>query len=242
MLSDMDMILAIRHRLGLYVAYDLSLAHSCGLCGQASPSSSPSSLPRWQHDHFHSCQVLRGGVVTTRHNRVLRLVGQLAREAHCYYWEEPRALDSQGGRKGRTTIGQSIRPDAIISTHDERFMIDVSVINPTSESYSIGKPGAAARSREQQKTRKYKQLAELEQCKFVPFVLESYGTWGRSATKLLRVLSEQYSQDENLARVWYRRAIVAVTFALQAGNAWVGWSGATRWRSQQVHRVRRVVH
>ena len=80
------------------------------------------------HDHFHSCQQLRGSAATSRHNRILKLLGQMVREVGCSWWAEPRDLHGN-------SLGESIdlRPDAIVTTHDAR-MVDVSVINPTSES------------------------------------------------------------------------------------------------------------
>src|SRR4051794_19692731 len=82
------------------------------------------------------------------------------------------------------------RPDAVITGCIERWMIDVSVINPTSRSYK-GTASGRAPAREAQKSKKFDELAAREQATFVPFVLETYGTWGADALEFLRTLADE---------------------------------------------------
>jgi hypothetical protein len=157
----------------------------------------------------------------------------LVREAICSWWEEPRIYG------GRPEDEPNRRPDAIVASHTVRYMIDVSVINPTAKSYLP--TGKYAAHREKQKTKRYKQLARSEGCEFVPFVMESYGAWGEEATNFLRKISDEYSSDEEEAAAFYRRAVCALSFALQSGNAHVAGVGCIRTHGRRVGTVRAVL-
>src|SRR4051812_11141495 len=66
---------------------------------------------------------------------------------------------------------------------------DVSVINATAPSHfkvAIKGPLAAAYKREQEKKKKYDELADASECDFIPFVLEAHGAFGKSAQQIVK--------------------------------------------------------
>jgi len=234
-ISNDDYALAIRHRLGLFpTADDVNKLHvSCKLCGKKI----------LRYDHYHTCVPLRGSVGTDRHHHVLHAVGSLAREAGCSFWAEPHLFDdyrsthtSKGVRRRwrefkKKDNDNGIRPDAYIASRTQHYLIDVSVVNPTSHSYIKSDASlkyGTTEKREQDKIEKYKALAEQRGCEFIPFVLESYGAWGKEALTFLRTLSYSYSEDEKAQSSFYRHAVSTISIALQQGNAFISTLGNTR--------------
>src|SRR6185437_9818986 len=203
-----EYVLALRHRLGLMPTSDDrdKLKVECRLCHKTALS----------HDHYHSCPLLRGAQVTDRHRHVLDVIGMLVRLAKCRFWYEPQLYDlAKKRRKPRPhnyapteeqlleDAWQGTRPDAIVTTPSKRYMIDVSVINPTSAAYI--KSAAAIKqgwpeAREKSKKERYGDLPESMSCTFVPFVLDSYGAWGTEATSFLRALSDTAHMDDKKQR------------------------------------------
>ena len=228
-MSDHNLVFALRHRLGLYPRQSLTAyAHMrCLLCDGAMP----------QHDHFHSCRPLRGSIVTDRHNAMLKVLATLTREAHCNFWLEPRIVAPGGRRRPRQASRHPPRLHHVTRIH--RSMLDVSVTNPTSPSYL--RPGNERHCRDVEllKVHKYRDLALADGCEFVPFVMESYGTWGQQAVHFLRELAASHSNDPEAAAAFYRRSVAACSFALQAGNPHVASMGSLRHRTEEVHAARR---
>ena len=112
------------------------------------------------------------------------------------------------------------RPDAQVNFVHENVMIDASVTHPSSPSLcqgAAGKPLSAAEIREKQKIAKYDGLAKSEECRFVPFVLESFGSFAIKFIRELRQSSIEPHAATNPIAVAYIVRILAVT--LQAGNA-----------------------
>jgi hypothetical protein len=212
-ISDSDFIFALRHRLGMQPLPTSRWPADCSLCKERGI----------RFDHCHSCPILRGSVVSHRHNMLVRAVAGLCREVGNFAWEEPRLQAPDHGE----------RPDIIVAGKHDRVMIDCSVINPSSPSYGGGARGLAAR-REGQKLLKYKQLAEEAGCTFVPFVLESYGTIGAQARKFLKALALEATEDvededvQRVTRQFMERAMRVISFALQRGNGIVSAFGAVR--------------
>ena len=116
-----------------------------------------------------------------------------------------------------------------------RWLIDVSIVHPTSPYYMRLERKSEAMSwiarREQAKMTKFRALALEEKRVMVPFVMESYGQWGILATAFLRTISREVDARERQARAWYGHAIRAISFALQKGNAHVHSDGIMRIRS-----------
>ena len=226
-IDNLSIVAALRHRLGLPPADDLP--RNCPFKGCHQDATA--------FDHFHACAYLRGSVCTHRHNKIVRVLRDLSKEAGMYCQIEPHL----NPRTGVHSDDRRKRPDAIISGAEARWMVDVSITTPTCQSFLLdgeGKKGRAE-SREQQKTLKYGAIATAERCTFIPFVLESYGTMGTQAYTLLKAMAKQYAaqafahEDEDTQkaeRAYLSRALRAISFALQWGNAYIGLDGASRSR------------
>ena len=218
-MSDQDMAIALSFRLGLRPARVAQLAR-CRL------SSCKCETPPF--DHAMVCPGIVGGEGTVRHNFVLNDLCTTARRAGCGVWEEPAIVGPGDRRDARTQRGT--RPDAIITFIHGRIMIDVSIIHTTSPSYLERKQPASAADREHEKREWMEWVAHRDGCTFEPFVMESYGTFGARAFKLLRKIANHSSQDTNLRNSFYRDAVASLSIALQRGNA--NMIAHHAWRSQ----------
>ena len=68
-------------------------------------------------------------------------------------------------------------------------MLDVAVTHPASPSRTSSTPlAAAAAYTEKAKYSKYTALAARQAATFLPFVLESYGAFGKRANEVLKIL------------------------------------------------------
>ena len=200
----------------------------CAECGCAEPP----------FDHWQSCLQVRGRFVTHRHNFILNTLGTLIRDCNGAVWIEPRVITAAGRRSAGDQRG--LRPDAIAATATARYMIDVSVVHPTAPSYAH-RPKSAA-TREADKVRVYGAYSQREGCVFVPFVLESYGAWGARAADFLHVLSRAASPDPLVTSAYYRRACVAISVALQRGNAHIPIDGIRASRVRHTQAAPRFIH
>ena len=106
-LSDMEFRYAVRHRLGL--APHSNLPARC-VCGASLEVAS------W---HFHCCPKLRPRAITHRHNQLVQLLASLFRHAGALVQVEVKSSGDE-----RT------RPDLEIVLHDQRLVVDVSVVHP----------------------------------------------------------------------------------------------------------------
>lgn len=114
-------------------------------------------------------------------------------------------------------------------------MIDASITHPSAPSLcrpAAARPLAAAQRREKLKESKYSAIARDEECQFVPFVMESYGSLGKQAFKFLKEVS--YHSNISLLPVTTIQMVRALSVCLQTGNAFVLLSGcmqAREWKS-----------
>jgi hypothetical protein len=124
-----------------------------------------------------------------------------------------------------------IRPDAIVVSSLNKYMIDVSIVNPTSPTYVATEASmkkGTPECREKWKKDKYGSLPESQGCIFVPFVLDSYGAMGEEASHFLVALSRLVSVHESKQREFMNFCICAISFALQQGNAFISSAGTLR--------------
>lgn len=128
------------------------------------------------------------------------------------------------------------RPDAQVNFSRGNIMIDASITHPSAPSLcrsAAARPLAAAKRREKLKESKYSTIARDEECQFVPFVMESYGSFGKQAFKFLKEVS-YHSNDTSLLPVTTIQMVRALSICLQTGNAFVLLSGcmqAREWKS-----------
>ena len=83
------------------------------------------------------------------------------------------------------------RPDAQVHLAYENVMIDVAIIHPAAPTYcrsAAASALAASKRREKDKIAKYRDLAREEECRFIPVILETFGSFGPQATNFLKEL------------------------------------------------------
>jgi hypothetical protein len=204
--------IAMRHRLGL------SPPHAYGsrcACGRSWSSIRP--------DHHHTCRTT-AAALTARHNHVLQVLASIAREAGMDVTVEPRPEHGAGRRSDDDT--DRIRPDLKLRGYYGVTLIDVSIVHPSAASYMVRAattPLAAATIRERQKRAKYDQLARDSGAQFVPFVFESFGSFGRGVRQTLAIIAREaaHFQSEEFTAAFHARALNRLCAALQIGNAMV---------------------
>jgi len=163
-LSDAHFRVACRLRLGLPPQDNLPPTCQCGLNLKSDPL------------HFLSCKRIKRSAVTQRHNMVLQRLSHLLQQAGGSVYIEPNWFEGK-------------RPDAQVNFSRGNTMIDVSITHPSAPSLcrsAAARPLAAAKRRENLKECKYSSIARDEECQFVPFVMESYGSLGKQAFKFLK--------------------------------------------------------
>lgn len=208
-LKDNHFRVAARLRLGLPPQDDLP--RRC--CCRAPLPSDPM--------HFLSCNLLKP-MTTFRHDAIVRILAMLARKAGATCYVEPRFCEG-------------IRPDIHIVFPSTKFLVDVSVVHPAAPTYAPRShiPLFSALCRERDKTTKFAKLASEEKAQFVPFVLETFGGWGRQATKLISDIASLAVESKSISVTGddVRGDMVRViAIALQAGNSSVLLNGCMRTR------------
>ena len=171
--------------------------------------------------HFFSCLMMKAST-TFRHDHIVRVLSMLVRRAGGACYVEPRFYDG-------------IRPDLHVVFPSNKILIDVSVVHPAALTYAQNAHVQlfAASARERDKTTKFKDLTQAEEACFIPFVLETFGAWGRRAVKLISdITSLAAEQKGNLASCPDVRGemIRTLAVALQIGNAGVLLNGCLRAR------------
>jgi hypothetical protein len=141
------------------------------------------------------------------------------------------------------------RPDATVHFAHENSMIDCSITHPSAPSFcqaAAGRALSAASRREKQKIAKFGPLARAEGSRFVPFVLESFGSFGDQAIKYIREI-RQNSIEPHATPITSAYMVRILAVCLQAGNAFTLLSGclqAREWgtavRRQRAFVVERV--
>jgi hypothetical protein len=220
-LNDTAMSIAIRSRLQIVPRNDmidntngmLKDTIICGLCSKSMLTIADTC------SHSHTCVVLKGTAITTRHNFVLQTLVKLCREVGYVTTLEPA---HRGARNAR------LRPDATCISSSptvESILIDVSVIHTSSNSYVLtdGQTSfACTDKREKLKIQKYQPIADKEKMKVVPLIIESTGAFGRQFAQIIRDLARQAEKARvSSERDFYHHTRSLVAFALHRGNAFM---------------------
>jgi len=174
-IPDINFRLSARFRLGIQPQDDLPKSCHCGTMLSTDPA------------HFLSCESFRRGPVTHRHNNLTQCLARLVRRAGGAAYLEPSWLDIK-------------RPDIHVAFPDSRFLVDGSITHPAAPSYRHAAAFTrlhATLARESRKSKKYDSLAKKEDCKFVAFVMESFGGFDVHAKQFLDELIRQ-SRDHDL--------------------------------------------
>ena len=164
---------------------------------------------------------LKRSAITQRHNMALQRLSGLLQKGGGSVLIEPNWYDGK-------------RPDA-----QESILLDVSIVHPAAPSYfksAAGSSLAASKIREKQKIAKYQALAKEEEARFVPFVMETYGSMGSYAAGFLKEVGSGAPEQLFMGEGLKSYAVRALSIGLQAGNAFVLQSGClqarewSRWR------------
>ena len=186
----------------------------------------------------HSMMCAKGGGAFRRHHGIQRAFAQIFKEA--------RPRDAISLERLLISLGhvspadQHRRMDIVVeSALKPTLLADTTVIHPVARlSASAKSAGAAAKIREQQKTKVYGDASRSLQMHFTPLAVEAFGRWGARAISLLKRLALEKASEAaapslgpasdsdrrpsvnqrvraNLLKRWYR----ALSCSVQRGNA-----------------------
>lgn len=207
-LNNLQFQLSVRRLLALPPSDAMPSSCACG------------TNPAVDSSHYHSCPSLRKREMNTRHDLIKQNLARLARLAgFAGVTVEPKM------QQGRQLDRADLEVVGIFST----TLVDIAVTHPLSISYVAAASTtqlATARSRELTKHRHYDEQAAHRQARFIPFVLETYGAWGKETEAVLRVLAREAAANHvTTAGGFLDLARSQLAFALQRGNALVELGG-----------------
>jgi len=212
-MTNIQFQLSIRRLIGLPPADDMPMRCVCG------------TNPGLDSFHFHTCPLHRRREINTRHDQIKHTLARLARLAgFAGVRVEPRMHDADRAR------GQlQDRADLEIVGAFHTTMVDISVTHPCAATYvhqAAQRPLSAATRRERNKINRYMEAARARGARFLPFVMESYGAFGKEADKFVRVLAAEAAMNHvMLESEFVDMARSQLAFALQRGNTLVELSG-----------------
>ena len=190
-----------------------------------------------QNDPWHVLSHKGGGEAGRRHDEIVDRLVDAVHRAGGQAWAEPRQDFWQDRR--RTDIFAVMGPKS--------YHIDVRVTHPTSTSYvTLACQGSlkAAEEAAQEKKRRYAALAHSEGATFVPFIVETFGGFGKDArtfiadlAKFAAVTSRVWSEAETrfMVRAEVQRALFEGN--LRVANAVLQESNPIRYASGRYHAV-----
>jgi hypothetical protein len=166
--------------------------------------------------HWLSCARLVGVTRIFRHNLIMRVLIHFLSMMGCAVVAEPRI-------SGFNEHGDILA----IFPSGPRFLIDVRVTTPTCRSYlaKAQVQGAVAQQHELEKLNKHGVQAAAAHATFVPFVVESYGTFGNEAVKFIKLMAEEVagatlrSPSDKAVQAFRAEITASVAVALHRGNA-----------------------
>ena len=117
-------------------------------------------------------------------------------------------------------------------------MVDVGISHPAAPSRKSTYPLAAAAAAEHKKIEHYKGLATRYGAVFQPFIVESFGAFGKHADEVMKVLRTAAALESPIlpqgVGSFSDYAVKCLAMALQKGNALVARKGAIEARSAAV--------
>ena len=190
-----------------------------------------------EHDPWHILSHKGGGEAGRRHDEIVDRLVDAVQRAGGQAWSEPRQDFWQDRR--RTDIYAVLGPKA--------YHIDVRVTHPTSVSYitvACQGPLRAAEAAAQEKRRRYAAMAHAEGATFVPFVIETFGGFGKDAKAFIADLARFASTTSQVwsaaeTRFMVRAEVQRALFEgnLRVANAVLQESNPIRYASGRYHAV-----
>ena len=164
----------------------------------------------------HSASCKSSGLAKVRHDHIKETLGNSMRSAGMMVSYEPGNLITTNGRLKPADVSVSgLSSDRVFSN------VDVTVVNPACSTYL--QDGQIARlvanNADTKKRNKY-----ARQARVVPFAMEVYGTFSRSAKWVCRKVVENYTSvhpdiDRFSEKVQSTYVLQVISVALQRGNA-----------------------
>ena len=210
-MSNLQMVTAVRLRLGLPVIPAIETAQLCS-CGK--------SLDLLGN---HLILYKRGAQVSQRHNMLVQAWTRLIKKTtSAVSLAIERTLGSLGCNNATHAMK---RVDIVqISYADRTKLSDISVIHPTSQNNQYR--GAAAVFKEKEKIHKYGEVVSNMEMDFLPIAFETYGRIGETARKFVKNLVDQLiarmtngGRDLGLQNKLYYIWWSTLSCALQKGNS-----------------------
>jgi len=188
-------------------------------------------------DPWHILSHKGGGEAGRRHDEIVNRLVDAVQRAGGQAWAEPRQDFLEDRR----------RTDIFAVLGAKSFHLDVRVTHPTSTSYvevACQGPLRAADVAAAEKKRRYTALARAEGAEFVPFIVETYGGFGKEArafidelAKFAAITSQVWSAAET--RFMVRSEVQKALFEgnLRVANAVLQQSNPIRYASGRYHAV-----
>ena len=165
--TDLEFQICTALRLGLPPVHPLPT--ECPLC------KSSMTLDPW---HAFSCPTMKRKAITTRHDNAVRMITQHARNFGILSRLEPKDF-------------KSLVPDAELFLTRETIDIDLTAAFPLAPSYTDLKPGQLLPTKARRKEKKYTEQSTAAGKRFVPIVVDVFGSLGREATELLDIIEKE---------------------------------------------------
>lgn len=174
-------------------------------------------------DHQHLLNCHRGNQIINRHNSVVNYFCELIKNANHQVVREEQLVDNPTADNVGLRSDFTVKRINVINGRKQHQHYDVTVINPTSQSYitevkSHKVSGAAAQRAHQAKIRKYSSTINPQD--FHPLVFETYGLWNTDVTELIQACCARIEEItgtpySSLINYWISR----LSFTLQWENA-----------------------
>jgi hypothetical protein len=224
-LKDEEYLLACRLRAGQQPQDDMPKLCSCGFELAKLPS------------HLISCKKLLRRSITVRHNFIVAALAGFCTNIGGYVEAKEPPLNPAAGlhaydkRDRKSAAGDvkddKLRVDLKVEFAGNTYWVDVSVVNPTTDTEVTTKRAfselASAVQREKDKVSQYEHVVKALGAghHFVPFVLDAFGGFGPAAKKFCKGLATRKvdTQPHLVFGQVFISLVRSIAFALQRGNA-----------------------
>jgi hypothetical protein len=201
-MTDREMKDFIHVRLGLGFSQEDGAKDACSACGHI-------FRDELSHiEHALTCQKMKKTTQLFRHNAIENQVAKSLKDVAFFVAHAPKIDDAQ--------------PDLEFCFREEErpTLLEVSVTHPStasnlSKNHSDIYPRSAAKSREREKTSKYRHLERS----VIPIVVETYGAFGPQFTEFLKLIARKKSTSSKSYNSIFNDLTSSIQCALQRGNS-----------------------
>lgn len=219
-LKNHEFDLAVRFRLGLPPVNNLPRTCACKEGKEAI------RIDRQPYDHCMSCPLFRRKGTLNRHNFVAAAIADHAFAAGMKISREPHFNKTSAAPADNRLRKHAFKPDLELTGIENRYLVDVMVTHPAANTYCSSAKNVslyAAGLGERGKNREGIEPSRWLGFEFYPFVVESFGAFGKQAHQLLDIVAQHaFSHDRThtVSKAAFRsRMATAISIAIQRGNA-----------------------